>query len=194
MIHKSNDGLAGQTQTHGLPKRENMSRAFVKESDGGQREVLPPRRISEHPNLVTARGLEQLRRRQAELTRRRSELMSAAPVEAAADELRYVDRDLTYVSARLASAQPVDEAGQPRGQVAFGARVTVLLQEQPGGERPERTFTIVGEDEADADAGLISYVSPLARALDGARVGQSVTWRRPIGDLTVTVLAIAYGP
>ena len=90
---------------------------------------------------------------------------------------RYVDRDLRYYTARLESAVPVDMARQPRRKVAFGAAVTVS---QPGGER--RTFTIVGEDEADLREGKISYVSPLAEALLDARVGKKVLWRRPGGQ------------
>ena len=56
----------------------------------------------------------------------------------------------------------------------------------------KRTFTIVGEDEADLTAGKISYVSPLAEALMDARVGASVLWRRPAGDIDLTVEAIEY--
>ncbi len=76
---------------------------------------------------------------------------------------------------------------QPRRKVAFGAVVTVS---QNGGTR--QTFTIVGEDEADLKEGKISYVSPLAEALIEARVGKTVLWRRPAGDLELTVEAIEY--
>ena len=56
----------------------------------------------------------------------------------------------------------------------------------------ERTFTIVGEDEADLAALKVSYVSPLADALIGSRVGDRVVWRRPAGDLELTVKQISY--
>jgi transcription elongation factor GreB len=170
-----------------------MSRAFVKEPEGGAPgEPLPPRRISEHPNYVTPRGLQRLRERQAELTLRRRELLGGATDETAADELRYVDRDLAYFAARVASAMLVDPAGQPPDEVAFGASVTVR-EEAQGSAPSSRTFIIVGEDEADADAGLVSFVSPLAKALTGARVGQTVTWKRPIGDLILRLERISYG-
>ena len=81
----------------------------------------------------------------------------------------------------------MDLARQPRRKVAFGAAVTVS---QPGGDR--RTFTIVGEDEADLKQGKISYVSPLAEALLDARVGKTVLWRRPAGDIKLTVEEIDY--
>ena len=61
---------------------------------------------------------------------------------------------------------------------------------QPGGDR--RTFTIVGEDEADLKQGKISYASPLAEALVDARVGKGVLWRRPAGDIRLTVEEIDY--
>ena len=72
----------------------------------------------------------------------------------------------------------MDLARQPRRKVAFGAAVTVS---QNGGDL--RTFTIVGEDEADLKEGKISFVSPLAEALLEARVGKTVLWRRPAGNL-----------
>ncbi len=69
----------------------------------------------------------------------------------------------------------------------FGARVTVA--DEAGGAR---AFIIVGEDEADAAAGKVSWLSPLARALTGGHVGDAVTWRRPAGDLELEITAIDY--
>jgi transcription elongation factor GreB len=162
-----------------------MNRAFVKEPDeGAPAESLPDRQISEHPNFVTPAGLHELETRVGELEARRLELLDG---DDPTDELTYVDRDLRYFTARLESAIPVDMARQPRRKVAFGAAVTVS---QPGGDR--RTFTIVGEDEADLKEGKISYVSPLAKALLESRVGKSVLWRRPVGDIQLTIEEIDY--
>jgi len=163
-----------------------MSRAFVKEPDeGAPAEDLPERQISEQPNYVTPAGLEQLEEAVGRLETRRLELLEQD--DDPADELTYVDRDLRYFTARLESAVPVDMERQPRRKVAFGAAVTVS---QPGGKR--QTFTIVGEDEADLKLGKISYVSPLAEALIDARVGKTVLWRRPAGDIQLTVEQIDY--
>jgi transcription elongation GreA/GreB family factor len=163
-----------------------MSRAFVKEPDeGAAAEDLPERQVSEHPNYVTPAGLRQLEEEVGRLEARRLELLEQD--DDPGDELAYVDRDLRYFTARLESAIPVDLRRQPRRKVAFGATVTVS---QPGGER--RAFTIVGEDEADLNQGKISYVSPLAKALLDARVGKTVLWRRPAGDVKLTVEAIDY--
>jgi transcription elongation GreA/GreB family factor len=163
-----------------------MSRAFVKEPDeGAPAEDLPERQISEHPNYVTPAGLEQLEERVGALETRRLELLEQDDDPEGA--LVYIDRDLRYFTARLESAIAVDPTHQPRRKVAFGAAVTVS---QDGGKR--QTFTIVGEDEADLRQGKISYVSPLAEALMDARVGTKVLWRRPAGDIELTVEEIAY--
>jgi transcription elongation factor GreB len=162
-----------------------MNRAFVKEPDeGAPAEGLPERQISDHENYVTPAGLRELETRVGELETRRLELLDGDDAD---DELVYVDRDLRYYTARLESAVLVDPARQPRRKVAFGAAVTVS---QPGGDR--RTFIIVGEDEADLKQGKISYVSPLAEALSDARVGKTVLWRRPAGDIKLTVEEIDY--
>lgn len=164
-----------------------MSRAFVKEPDSGAPgQELPERTVSEHPNYVTPVGLAELERRTGELEARRLELLALDDDPLAEEELRHVDRDLRYYAARLESAIVVDPATQPRDEVAFGASVTVT------GDGTERTFTIVGEDEADLVALKVSYVSPLAEALLGARVGDTVVWRRPAGDAELTIRAIAY--
>jgi transcription elongation GreA/GreB family factor len=155
--------------------------------DGGPDEPLPDRALSEHPNYVTPAGLEALQAEAAALQQRRSALLERGPDPAAENELRHVERDVRYFAARLESAIVVDPAAQPRDEVAFGATVTV---QEPTGS--SRTYRIVGEDEADLASGKVSYVSPLAAALLGARAGERRVWRRPVGDLTLEVRSIAY--
>jgi transcription elongation factor GreB len=167
-----------------------MSRAFVREPDGGiPDEGLPERQISDHPNYVTPAGLRQLEAKVGELEQRRLDLLAATEDDdaLAGEQLAYVDRDLRYFTKRLETAILVPVAGQPRRMVKFGAAVTVAEQD---GTR--RSFTIVGEDEADPDAGKISYVSPLAQALLDARRGAKVHWRRPKGDRDLTIEEIDY--
>lgn len=162
-----------------------MSRAHVREVDGDVPEDLPELPLSPHPNYVTARGLAQLRARLAEAAQR----LDALPRTAAdARQARaQVERELRWLNARIASALPVTATNRGSERVAFGAEV-VLADE--AGERC--TYRIVGEDEADPDAGLISWTSPLAKALIGARVGETVSWPRPAGDLEVEILGIRY--
>src|SRR5512143_1800471 len=162
-----------------------MSRAFVKEPDGDQvSEEIPERVHSPHVNYVTPAGLRQLHEQVGALRDRRRALAASAP---AADpkELRYIDRDLRYYEERIRRAVPIDPAGQPEGEVHFGAVVDV---ETPEGRR--MTFAIVGEDEADATQGKISWVSSLARALEDGRVGDAVSWKRPAGEAELTIVAI----
>ena len=163
-----------------------MSRAFVKE-DGPDNAPLPDLPISPHPNYVTPRGLQSLRDRMED---RQAEL---ARLKARADRLdtlpeRAVERDIRYLAARIASAIPVDPATQPQDEVAFGASVTVVDEDDT-----ETTYEITGEDEADAAQGRIAPHSPLARALTGASVGDVVEWNRPAGRVSLEVLAISYG-
>jgi len=164
-----------------------MSRAFVKEpDDGGPVEGLPERQISDHPNYVTPLGLAQLREKGGELEARRLRLLDDDDA-LAREQLAFIDRDLRYYAKRLDTAILVDPRRQPRRMVAFGATVVVRL---PDGS--QRSFTIVGEDEADLKVDRISYVSPLAAALLDARPGATVLWRRPSGNLQLVVETVAY--
>jgi transcription elongation factor GreB len=165
-----------------------MSRAFVTERDGDDAEAgLAERPVSPHPNYVTPAGLDALRRRADELRLARDAL-AAQPVDPTTGaRLKLVERDLRWVAARVAGAIPVDPAGQPRDEVRFGATVTVVDE-----DAVIRRFTIVGEDEAEPEAGKVSWVSPLARVVTGARIGDEGVWKRPTGDLALTVMAIEY--
>ena len=69
----------------------------------------------------------------------------------------------------------------------FGATVEV---EYDDGEH--QLFNIVGEDEADIALQKVSWVSPLAKALIGHKVGDSVVWKRPAGDLNLEIIKISY--
>jgi transcription elongation factor GreB len=165
-----------------------MSRAFVKEPDGDGVPPDPPERVhSPHPNYVTPEGLRQLHQRVAELLAERAPLAGSGDPDAR-QRLRLIDRDLRYLDERLRRAIPVAPPDQPAGEVCFGSVVEV---ETPEGRR--MTFAIVGEDEADAPRGRVSWVSPLAAALMEARVGDTVAWRRPTGELELTIVSIRNG-
>ena len=165
-----------------------MSRAFVKEDDEAPDAPLPERPVSDHPNYVTPSGLAQLEARREELEAERLELARRADADDSARErLRYVERDLRYFGAGSRRPLTIDVETRRPDVVGFGA--TVGVREGSG---EERSYTIVGEDEADPDAGLVSWVSPLANVLEGARVGEHVLWRRPAGPIDLTVVSIRY--
>jgi transcription elongation GreA/GreB family factor len=154
-----------------------MSRAFVKDQDGDQgADDIPDRVVSPHRNLVTESGLAQI---EEEVRRSREALAAARDSEDRAEIARH-RRDLRYWSQRRTSAELVP-APTDTDKVRFGSRVSLA----PTVGRP-RTFRIVGEDEAAPAEGRISYVSPLAQALLGARVGDVV----PFGDSEAEIARI----
>lgn len=163
-----------------------MSRAFVKESDGGPDEQ-PELPQSPHPNYVTPTGLQLLEDRLTALGEEIHALREQGGDLAAQSHLGRVEREYRYVEERISRAILVDPASQPQDRVAFAAIVTL---EDEGDQR--RDYEIVGEDQADPEAGKVSYVSPLARALQDAKVGDVVTWPRPAGDIELEVVAIRY--
>ena len=171
-----------------------MSRGFVKEDDAQTPPIVPPRAALPPgtPNYMTPSGLEQLR---AELTD-----LEAARARAEADHSNDTDRThrlsllngrLALLAERLASARVADPATQPPGEMRFGATVT-LRTRQGGRVGLERTFTIVGVDEADLARGKVSFVAPIARAVQGARLGQVVTLRLSPAAEEVEVVGVAY--
>lgn len=167
-----------------------MSRAFVKESDGDADE-FPERPVPTHANYVTARGLAQLHAR-AQALARAHEALSADDADDANTKRRRkeVERDQRYVTAQLERAELVitESVNDEQRSVRFGDRVEI---EYDNGER--RSYRIVGDDEADAAVGDVSWASPLAQALLGARAGDVVVWRRPAGAVEIEIAAIRQG-
>jgi transcription elongation factor GreB len=103
-------------------------------------------------------------------------------------KLREIDRRVRFIRKRLEKVQVVDAARTPKkDRIFFGATVTFAREDDR-----EQTITIVGVDEADSSAGRISWVSPVARALLGAGVGDVVRVRTPQGVEGLEVVAIRY--
>ena len=75
----------------------------------------------------------------------------------------------------------------PHDQVRFGATVTVR---EPDGE--ESRYRIVGADETDIDRGWVSWLSPIAKALLNARLGERVRLRLPGGERELEITGITY--
>jgi transcription elongation factor GreB len=100
--------------------------------------------------------------------------------------LREIDRRVRYLIKRLENAEIVDSAGRDTDQVFFGATATLS---SAGGER---TVTIVGVDEVDPAHGRISWISPMARALLKARVGEEVRVATPAGAETFEIVDVRY--
>ena len=102
--------------------------------------------------------------------------------------LREIDRRITWLSKRMAAANVLDPAAQgDRSRIFFGATVTLADEDDN-----ERVVTLVGEDEAEAGAGRISWNSPIARAVRGASVGDLRRVALPSGDKEYEIVAISY--
>jgi transcription elongation factor GreB len=165
-----------------------MSRAFVKEADDNlPSDELPERPQSPHPNYVTTSGLEQLHARLHDLQEERDQL-AADDDPMARTRLLEVKRDLRYFQGRLERAILVDTSGQPKDEVHFGAEVEFVDE---SGARS--SYRIVGEDEADVASGLLSWASPLGKALIGLKVGDSFSWKFAGQAQDMEISVIRYG-
>lgn len=103
-------------------------------------------------------------------------------------KLREVDRRIDFLSKRMRAANVVDPSAQPeRGRVWFGATVTLVDEDDQ-----KRTVTLVGDDETDAGRGLISWQSPIGRAIRGAAVGDLRRVTLPAGERELEIVAISY--
>lgn len=151
-----------------------MSVAFRRDGDEEHLEPKFELPIPPGPNLVTARGLAQIRTQVAELEARLSGLTDEDATKAARRALR-------YWSTRQATARLMEKADGSR--VAFGCTVTFQMNGR------QRTITIVGDDEADPTASLLSFSAPLSRALMDAEPGEKRDFANK--DDAIEVISVA---
>jgi transcription elongation factor GreB len=181
-----------------------MSKAFTKETDA-EEDDLPddaPALPIGTKNYMTAAGFEALRKEYRDLLHverpKIVEVVSWAAGNGDRSEngdylygkkkLREIDRRVRFLSKRLEIAEVVDPTLRTNfDQIFFGATVTYAREDDS-----EHTIIIVGIDEADVDRSQVSWISPIARALLKARVGDTVEIRTPTGRETIEVIAISY--
>ncbi len=123
-----------------------------------------------------------------EVARAHGDISENAEFHAAKEKQSHIEGRIRIVEDKLARAQVIETGGNPPETVRFG--VTVALADDDTGE--EVKYTLTGEDESNASAGLISVTSPVARALLGKRVGDEVTVRVPKGNRSFEVLDIRF--
>lgn len=152
---------------------------------------------------MTARGAEklreELRHRKSELrpkiisdieeARKQGDLRENAEYHAAREQHGFNEGRITELEAKLSTAQVIDVTQMaPSGKVIFGT--TVELSDTDSGE--ELTYQIVGEDEADATAGLLSFNSPIARAVIGKSEGDFAEVTTPNGVREFEIVKVSY--
>jgi transcription elongation factor GreA len=124
--------------------------------------------------------------REIEAARAHGDISENAEFHAAKDRQSHIETRIRQLEDQLARAQVIDPSGPAPSAVRFG--VTVVLLDTESDE--EVRYTIVGEHESDAASGRISVTSPIARALLGKAVDDTVVVRVPKGTRTFELLEI----
>jgi transcription elongation factor GreB len=168
-----------------------MSRAFVRESDVPQLLDLPPQASPLPPgakNYLTPGGADRLKAELAQRLEVERPKLASRPADDtdAKRELQILDQRIRYLQQSLRTAEIVSPPEGPTDSVRFGATVTV----HDG--REETRYRIVGVDETDLDRGWVSWLSPLARALLNAKVGDRVRLKAPSGEKELELRRIAF--
>jgi transcription elongation factor GreB len=179
-----------------------MNKAFIRESEDEEELEAPQQLPVGLKNYITPAGYQRLRDEFDQLWRVERPVLVNTITWAASNgdrsengdyiygkkRLREIDKRIRFLSKRMDNAVVVDPAQRGEcDQVFFGATVTVC-----GQDGVERTYSIVGVDEADAGRGLVSWVSPLARALLKAREGDAVSLSVPGGMEELEVVEVIY--
>ena len=180
-----------------------MSKAFTKETDTEDDEVdLSPVPVA-GKNYMTPQGYARMRTELLELIDverpKVVEIVHWAASNGDRSEngdyiygkkrLREIDRRIRFLTQRLEMAEVVDPAVHSGStQIFFGA--TVVYVDDLG---EQRSVTIMGKDEADSGKAQVSWVSPVARALLKAKVGDEVSLSTPAGTRQLEVLDVHYG-
>lgn len=157
--------------------------------------------MSEAKNYITPAGFEKLKSEYSQLLHgERPKLVETIAWAASNGDrsenadyiygkrrLREIDRRLKFLIDRIENAEVVDPAIVSSDKVLFGAKVTISNEEEKN-----FTYQIVGEDEFDIQKGLISWRSPMAKALLGKKEGDEVTIQKPKGSEIVLIEKIEY--
>ena len=121
--------------------------------------------------------------------RAHGDLKENAEYHAAKEEQGFIEARIKDIEGKLSHKQVIDAtAVDARGKVIFGSTVVILDEKTD----KELTYKIVGEDEADARQGMISYTSPIARALIGKDEGDAIEFQAPDGLKTYDILEVRY--
>lgn len=153
---------------------------FPMTTDGHEKlvEELAELKKNERPRLIAAIAD----------ARRHGDLSENAEYHAAKEKQKHVEGRISDIEIKLASAEVIRLPPASHDTIVFGATVTL----EDDDTEAQRTYRIVGEDEANIEKGLLSVRSPLARGLLGKGVDNAIKIQTPSGQKTYTVLSIAY--
>lgn len=157
-----------------------MSRGFIKEGDQEEIPMVPPRAYLPDgvPNYVTKEGLAALNEELKNLETERAK---------AGDNYilcNFIDAKMKQLISRISSAVEIDISKANKNTVSFGAWVRYN----------GRVVRIVGVDEANVDQGLVSFVSPIAKALTGKKAGEVFELKGPGGTEKIEVNEVSFEP
>jgi transcription elongation factor GreA len=143
------------------------------------REELKKLKSEDRPNVIRAIAE----------ARAHGDLKENAEYHAAKEQQGFIEARIKEIEAKLSNTQVIDVTTvNARGKIVFGSTVELLDVQND----KEMVYRIVGEDEADAKAGMISFTSPIARALIGRNEGDEVTFSAPGGDMHYEVISVRY--
>lgn len=125
-----------------------------------------------------------------EIARGHGDLSENADYSAAKEKQSFIEGRIRDLEAKIAFADVIDVSRLSGEKVVFGATVTV--EDTESGER--QTYSIVGEDEADIKAGLISVTAPVSRAMIGREVGDTVRAKTPRGMRELEIVELKFAP
>lgn len=123
------------------------------------------------------------------LAREDGDLRENAEYHGAKEQQAIIEAKIRHLEMQLAHAEVIDTGTLGGDRVVFGA--TVEVREADTDE--EKTFRLVGADEANPQKGWISIQSPVGRALVGKQIGDTVEIRVPKGTLTYEIVSISFG-
>lgn len=123
-----------------------------------------------------------------EIARGHGDLSENADYDAAKEEQGMIEARIKELEVKIALAEVIDPGKLAGDRVVFGATVTV--EDADSGE--ESTYMIVGEDESDIKAGLISIAAPVARALIGKSVGDAAIVKTPKGERELEIVGLEF--
>ncbi len=181
-----------------------MSKAFTRETDDDPDDELEPEEQlapKGSKNYITPAGFANLQAQLKDLFNvQRPETVKIVSWAAALGDrsenadylygkkrLREIDKQIRFLTKRIGYAEIVDPTQQPKDKIFFGA--TVVVSDEAG---EEHTYSIVGMDEIDLSRGRVSWISPVAKALLGKQVGDTVIVHTPSGAQELEVIEIRY--